>query len=620
MTGPTPSSAHGGGGQNGGGGGGGGGHGGAAQGAFFAARQAATERQLIYYAVGLCGLIGVFVFFHWTRWLLVKVPQSSRAARILGHPILLTSRLVRNVLIRKVIWFKSAGHALTILAFVAIAAAITLTNLDFSSLANWGSRFGWMALSTMALLVFLALKNTPLAFLTAFSYERLNCLHQFAGYTMFFYMVLHAAFYTAFFNNQGRLVEMFGERDQIGGIISGFAFLIAVFSAKFLRSVRYELFYVLHVSGWVVGVIALGVHQPKFASKALIITLIAAGMWVGDRIIRWTRILYNRINNEATLYALPNGGTKIVMKKVPFRAEPGKHAFVWIPAVRKFETHPFTIHKSSPVEFTVKAENGFTRDLHEYAKEHNGASVAVSIDGPYGTFPDPMGYDKILLIAGGGGATFTFGLAVNVLERMTDETRKNIMFVWAVREHGANIGEENLSWFKEQLNTLKTHAHSPNVNVDLYVTRVPSSQSSSEEGSGALSPVSPTMSPVSSMSPIRSSETAAAAAALTEKDLERAVETHVDLEKKDTITTEMNTTMNNMSSQRWEYEQHPLKAGRPDVKSLIRRAVKETPPNQRILVAACGPESLMTVVRDTTAKLIRGDGPGVELHCESFGW
>lgn len=63
-----------------------------------------------------------------------------------------------------------------------------------------------------------------------------------------------------------------------------------------------------------------------------------------------------------------------------------------------------------------------------------------------------------------------------------------------------------------------------------------------------------------------------------------------------------------------------LKPGRPDTASLIREAVQSTPQNQRVLVAACGPDGLMRVVRDTTANLISGDGPGVELHCEQFGW
>jgi hypothetical protein len=65
---------------------------------------------------------------------------------------------------------------------------------------------------------------------------------------------------------------------------------------------------------------------------------------------------------------------------------------------------------------------------------------------------------------------------------------------------------------------------------------------------------------------------------------------------------------------------HAVTSGRPDARELIRTAVSETAPHQRVLVAACGPDSLMRVVRNTTAECIRADGPGVELHCEQFGW
>jgi predicted ferric reductase len=364
------------------------------------------------------------------------------------------------MLVRKVPGFKSAGHAILVTAYVAVNLAVTFSEVDFKSTAGLGHRFGWyvpsfhcltrnnvperllievpirMALANMALVIFLALKNTPLAFLTAYSYERLNCLHQVAGCTLFIAMVIHAALYTSYFNAQGNLLTIFADRGQIAAIVAGFAFLSIVFSALVIRRFWYELFYVTHISSWIIAVIGVGFHQPEFGHKILIVTLLAASMWLLDRIIRACRLLYYSANNEVTVHPLPDGGTKVVMKKAPARVKAGKHCFVWIPAIRRFETHPFTVHRSSPVEFTVKARNGFTSDLHKYAVAHPGAALKASVDGPYGTFPDPMEFDKIVLIAGGGGATFTFGLAVNVLERMDGNSPKNIVFIWAVKKHG----------------------------------------------------------------------------------------------------------------------------------------------------------------------------------------
>lgn len=292
-----------------------------------------------------------------------------------------------------------------------------------------------LAASNLCFLIFLSLKNTPLSFLTAYSYERLNCLHQIAGCTMFLFMVMHAITYTVFFANKN-LLRILVQKEQIAAIIAGFAFLSVTFSAIVLRRIWYELFYVLHLTFFIVGIICTCFHQPDFQKKIIIILLITACMWVTDRAIRIGRALYYVSNNSATIYPLPNGGTRVVLKKVPTRAVPGKHFFIWIPAIRLFEMHPFTIVGTQPLEFIINSHNGFTGDLNKFAEAHPGVKLRASVDGPYGTFPDPMEYDKIVLIAGGSGASFTFGLAVNLLERMKETSTKSIVFIWTVRQHG----------------------------------------------------------------------------------------------------------------------------------------------------------------------------------------
>ncbi|KAK0616286.1 ferric reductase NAD binding domain-containing protein [Immersiella caudata] len=589
----------------------------------FTARKLANEEQIRIYAASLCGLIAVFVLFHWTRWLCARVERSmkSNGKSALGLPFVRASRLVRNILVRKVPGFNSAGHALLVSTYVAINLAITFTNLDKSSITNYASRFAVMGLGNLAFVVFLALKNTPLAILTAYSYERLNCLHRIAGYTVFLYIILHAALYTAYFNSTGRMVTMYAERKMIAAIVAGFALLTGVFASTVLRRIWYEAFYVVHICSFITLIVGIGFHQPDFG-KGLIVTLFIASMWFSDRLLRAARLVIHSANNEATLHPLPNGGTKVVIKKMPLRAQAGKHCFVWIPAIRKFETHPFTIHRTNPVEFTVKAHNGFTRDLHKYASENPGVKVKASLDGPYGTFPDPMEFDKIVLIAGGGGATFTFGMAVNVLERMKDEAHKNITFIWAVKKH------ENLSWFKEQLELLKTHAHSPKVDIDLYVTQSPAalSQTTAHHGdvSGSGSSQSSLGGPSPPLSPTADDIEKGATlqfpaptkhSVLSEKELERGIETRVEHHLASESDKEGGAVSTTTS-----HSEHPVKAGRPDLTAMIRNAVTTTPSNQRVLIAACGPDGLMHFVRDTTAKLILGDGPAVELHCEQFGW
>jgi predicted ferric reductase len=109
---------------------------------------------------------------------------------------------------------------------------------------------------------------------------------------------------------------------------------------------------------------------------------------------------------------------------------------VWLPKIRLFESHPFTIVATSPTELIVSSYDGFTKALHNFATKNPGTAIRASLDGPYGTFPDPTDFDKVVLVAGGSGASFTFGLASNMLQRMHDNSDKQIDFIWAVRDRG----------------------------------------------------------------------------------------------------------------------------------------------------------------------------------------
>ncbi|KAJ4395932.1 hypothetical protein N0V93_000148 [Gnomoniopsis smithogilvyi] len=563
----------------------------------FTARTLTNRQQLRYYAAGICGLMAVFIITHWLRVVFNKLSPSSK------NPVRSASRLVRNLLVRKFPGFPSSGHALVVAAYVATNLAVTFTNVDIS-VGGIANRCGWMLLANFCIVVFLALKNTPLAVLSAYSYERLNGLHQIAGYTTFLYLVLHASMYTNYFMTSG-YSEILTTDSVKAGIVAGFAFLGIAVSGAIIRHIWYEAFFVIHVTCFLVALIAAAKHQPDLATNGLLIMLaIIAAMWGADRLVRGSRMLYYSFNNYAVLEPLPNGGTRVVLAKKPYAAVPGKHCFVWIPAIRAFESHPFTIAATEPMEFVVNAYDGFTRDLHKRAVANPGVKLRVSVDGPYGTFPDPMTFDKVVLIAGGSGATFTFGLVTNMLERMGPETKTNIVLIWAVKKH------DNLSWFADHLQTLKTHPHSPKVTTSLYVTTAASSSN-------------PASADVSDAEDDRRA-LAVHGAGAAEKTLRPSIHTSSSSDPEKTgaaSSSHSSKTRHSTSTDATAHSHgHAILPGRPDTAALIREAVSSTPATGRVLVAACGPAGLMRTVRDVTAGLIRGDGPGVELHCEQFGW
>jgi NAD(P)H-flavin reductase len=141
------------------------------------------------------------------------------------------------------------------------------------------------------------------------------------------------------------------------------------------------------------------------------------------------------MGNYATLTALPNGATRVRLRRST-KASPGSHAFLWLPAVRFAETHPFTLVSSDPAEFVVHARDGFTSAIHQYAKNFPGETLRCSLNAGYGKLPDFKSYDSVLLIAGGSGASFTFAVALDLSRNPGPCPSGSIIFVWVVRNQG----------------------------------------------------------------------------------------------------------------------------------------------------------------------------------------
>jgi predicted ferric reductase len=262
--------------------------------------------------------------------------------------------------------------------------------------------------------MFLALKNTLLAFLTSYSYERLNILHQAAGYCTVLFALLHAVLYIITLAKLKSLQDLL-KLTQIMGIVAGFAMVFMLTTALKLRRVRYEAFYVVHIVMCMLVVIAVGMHRPEFGTKSVYIIIFSAYIWFSDRFLRGTRMLWNAVSNHATLYPLAHGRVRVVMRRTPWRAVPGAHVFIWIPKVRAIETHPFTIVSTNPLEVVVSSQDGFTRDLFSPALKRPGAVLTASCDGPYGTLPNFAKFHHVILVAGGSGATFTTGVALDLI-------------------------------------------------------------------------------------------------------------------------------------------------------------------------------------------------------------
>ncbi len=299
----------------------------------------------------------------------------------------------------------------------------------------------------MAFITFLALKNTPLAFLSAYSYERLNIFHQVAGYITVIYALLHTLLETLYFYKED-YTSVLVEMAQINGMIATGGMFVIMVTAIILKKLHYEVFYITHIMMYMLILINMGLHRPDFATKTVIITIFAASMWAYDRIFRMLKLLFHFYGNRATLTPLADGTTRVVLSRAPWQAAAGNHCFLWIPSIRLVETHPFTIASVGPhsMEIVVAGHDGFTKELYNFARKHPGASLRASIDGPYGTVPNfAKEADKVVFIAGGSGASFTFGAALHMIHQLGNSAATSIEFIWAVKHQGTypfhSVGE-----------------------------------------------------------------------------------------------------------------------------------------------------------------------------------
>lgn len=423
-----------------------------------------------------------------------------------------------------------------------------------------------LAAANMCLLTFLALKNTPLAFLTAYSYNYLNILHRLAGWTTLLMVCLHMILYILSYHLRGNMDALCSPRIVWGEVAAGCAFVMCVLSV--FRRRMYEIFYIAHVSLFIVLVVGIGLHRPGLSRWLIWFCVFMGIAWSTDRILRLFMLVYYAPGNNATLMPLGCGGVKVTLKrKVKLCKSGTSHVYLWIPAIRPFETHPFTVVSAEPLELVIKGHDGFTRDLVRYANNHPGAVLRSSIQGPYNSLAHLGDFSHLVFVAGGSGASFTFGSAIQALRLAKSKGKSvHIDFVWSVRH------KEQLRWFIRDLEILRSSSF---VNLVLHDTSCTSSSSSviSANGSPALSRAG--------------------------SDLEKSI-VSVDVMPADLV----------------------LRSGRPDLPALIGESIQNIDRSvaSRVLIAACGPVMMLDTVREVGRHAVKSCDTAVEVHLEAFGW
>ncbi|KAK8169974.1 ferric reductase like transmembrane component-domain-containing protein [Phyllosticta citrichinensis] len=451
-------------------------------------------------------------------------------------------------------------------------------------------RFGIVAASQLPLHYLLAMRSaySPIQLLTRLSYERVIAVHELLGKILTFIFALHASFYFNFFVQKGWLSKRIRDIDVITGSISFLMFAtMSTTALSFLRHWNYRVFYTTHILLALIVIDLLIFHVSH-------IRVYVFEMFSAFLLLQLLRQALTR-QYSGTIDLVP--GTNLVQVVIPLptekaarRFKPGQHVHLSRPLLGKvsltsafamrYRTNPFTIasvpQKDRQILLVARALDGNTKYLADIARSlrsedtsEKSIALPLTIEGPYGaagSFPDFKEFDRVLLVAGGVGGTFTVPIYRNIVEAGREEdavpvVRARVKFVWAVRR---------LAETKWALPDHKRSTEPSLKDLELYITR----KATMEEHGG---------------------------------DDHQGLMEEFELAESETFNREDEHAKNHG----WNIEQ-----GRPSIPRLVEEAF--TGSTGRVAVVTCGPQGMVAELRQQVKKWVH-KGRDVFWHAEPFG-
>ncbi|KAB5518715.1 ferric reductase like transmembrane component-domain-containing protein [Coniochaeta sp. 2T2.1] len=487
---------------------------------------------------------------------------------------------------------------------------------------HFTKRLGIVAASQFPLQYLLSLKAlNPFSWIFRSSHEQVNRWHRPMGRIVYFLLCLHAAFYLNYFIGVGVLSKRLSTPLVLAGVLAFICMSILMFTTlQSIRNFSYRLFFLTHLLTVVAMPLLLFFHAHS-GRTFMVITFI---IFMLDLITR----KIDTVTSLATLETIPGTNLVKIVLSLPyhkinrFRTTPGAHIYLSIPAVARPDSNPasaaFLLFEFLFNPFTVAAVDDENGDLTLVARHRGGpitsalarfagikpantmsqstivsredGKIPLCIEGPYGMvkhFPNLAGgdFDRILLVAGGIGATFTVPLYRSIIH---DSPNARVEMVWAVRTAG------EATWALTGTGKGKSILDDENVHIFLTGDILGSSNNS---GAAAKSRAAPTRSSRVGAEG-GSSASAANGDAIGDGEVEMSA-MYRDRRKGGKYTANHNRK-------------------RPDLRKIVDDTFKHGA-GERVAVVVCGPEEMGRELREYVGFWVM-KGREVFWHNEGFGW
>ncbi|KAK3692804.1 ferric reductase like transmembrane component-domain-containing protein [Podospora appendiculata] len=371
-----------------------------------------------------------------------------------------------------------AGYFATNIAFCVMTIDFSQPFAAVSSLVR--NRTGILATVNMVPLFLMAGRNNPLITLLGISFDTFNLLHRWMGRIV----ALEALAHTLAFLSNSAATKGWGAAFKttfsvpflLYGFISTCAFVALIIQAtSIFRHAAYETFKLLHIALAIVAVVGLYYHLDVKKLPQITYLYPVIAIWAGDRLARVLRIGYRNVGAGGTrtlVEALPGGATRVTVNMArPWTFKPGQHAYLYMPAISYWQSHPFSVawsdeaehpdaekmssmarsqdvlaRKKSTVSFIIRGRTGMTNTLYNKAAACVDQKMLTTcfVEGPYGGLHTMHSYGTVMLFAGGVGITQAVPHVrelVAAYNNGTAATRK-IVLVWTIQS------PEHLEWIR----------------------------------------------------------------------------------------------------------------------------------------------------------------------------
>ncbi|KAF3059220.1 Ferric/cupric reductase transmembrane component 2 [Daldinia childiae] len=340
------------------------------------------------------------------------------------------------------------------------------------------NRSGTLAVANMIPLFLMAGRNNPLIPLLGMSFDTFNLLHRWFGRIVALEAVCHTFSFWAASAATGGWSKALNTTVTVPFLLYGFlatiAFVAIFFQASSIaRHAYYESFKLLHIGLAALAVAGLWYHLDLKHLSAIKWLIPVIPLWAGDRLIRVMRLAYNNFGRGGTktlVEALPGNAVRLTVTMArPWTFKPGQHAYLYMPSISFWQSHPFSLAWSEEAEelssdklamnrqdvlamrkttmsFIIRGRSGMTHTLYQRAAAQPDGRLMTTclVEGPYGGEHMMHSYGTVMLFAGGVGITHAVPHVRDLVTGFANGTvaTRKVVLVWIIQS------PEHLEWIR----------------------------------------------------------------------------------------------------------------------------------------------------------------------------